>query len=59
MNKTFYSTNKTLNKTVCPNKTPIPNTTLQKKKIDFGIPEPHAMDELKEELNEITKGKPL
>ena len=27
--------------------------------IVFGIPDPHPMDELKDELNEITEGKPL
>ena len=27
--------------------------------IVFGIPDPHPMDELKEELHEITKEKPL
>ena len=27
------------------------------KNIVFGIPDPHPMNELKEELNEITKGK--
>ena len=31
----------------------------EKNYIVFGIPDPHSMDELKEELNEITKGKPL
>ena len=38
---------------------PGPGLGLGKTSFVFGIPDPHPMNELKEELDEITKGKPL